>query len=164
MTCNDTLTIRRARRSDLAAVDALFARAYPALLKADYAPSTLVLALPRIARAQPALLSMPGYMVAEGEDGALRAAGGWSPGQRPGLGRIRHLATDHRHTRQGIGRRLMTHVLDHARDAGIRHMSCLSTRTAVPFYTALGFHALGPVEIALAPGITFPAVAMERAL
>ncbi len=58
----------------------------------------------------------------------------------------------------------MTHILDTARAAGIRHLQCQSTRTAVPFYTACGFRELGPVEVPLAPGITFPAVAMERGL
>jgi hypothetical protein len=30
----------------------------------------------------------------------------------------------------------------------------------VPFYTALGFRTLAPIEVQLAPGITFPAVRM----
>jgi hypothetical protein len=49
--------VRVAGPVDIAAVDALLARAYPRLLKADYAPSVLVTALPRIARAQPGLVA-----------------------------------------------------------------------------------------------------------
>jgi hypothetical protein len=51
-----------------------------------------------------------------------------------------------------------------AAEAGVRRLDCLSTRTAAPFYAALGFVALGPVEVALRPGIAFPAVRMERAM
>jgi hypothetical protein len=34
----------------------------------------------------------------------------------------------------------------------------------VPFYAACGFRELGPIEVPLQPGISFPAVAMERDL
>ena len=53
----DTLTLRHATPSDLAAVDALLARSYPRLLAADYPPSVLVTAVPIIARARPELLA-----------------------------------------------------------------------------------------------------------
>ncbi len=38
----------------------------------------------------------------------------------------------------------------------------LSTRTAVPFYEALGFRVLHEAEVGLRPGIVFPAVRMMR--
>jgi hypothetical protein len=44
----------------------------------------------------------------------------------------------------------------------VRGFDCLATRTAVPFYRALGFAELGPAEVTLAPGIVFPAVRMAR--
>ena len=53
----DTLTLRHATPSDLAAVDALLARSYPRLLAADYSASVLVTAVPIIARARPELLA-----------------------------------------------------------------------------------------------------------
>ena len=43
-------------------------------------------------------------------------------------------------------------------------MECLSTRTAEPFYAAQGFKSLGPVDLALAPGIVFPAIPMRRSI
>ena len=58
----------------------------------------------------------------------------------------------------------MARVEAQARDAGITRLECLSTRMAVPFYAALGFRVLGPVEVPLRPGIVFPAVAMIRVL
>jgi predicted N-acetyltransferase YhbS len=163
------ITIRRATPADIGAVDAMFARSYGPLLRADYPPSALVVALPRIARAQPGLLASGRYLLAELE-GAVVGAGGWSPeapgnGRRdPGLGHVRHVATDYRATRRGVGRAVMEAVLTDARDAGMARLSCLSTLTAVPFYRALGFRALRAVDLSFGAGIAFPAVEMDRDL
>ena len=156
------LTIRPATPEDLDAVDTLLQRSYPVLLKRDYAPSVLVTTLPLISRAQPALLASGSYFLAE-RDGAVVGAGGWTPqapGGRRGLrgvGHIRHVVTDYRQTRQGIGRRLMSHVMWHARAAGCEVLHCQSTLTAVPFYASLGFVAQGRIEVDLPRGIRFPA-------
>jgi GNAT superfamily N-acetyltransferase len=166
----DTLTIRPASRADLSAVDALLARSYPRLLAPDYPPSVLVTALPLIARANPALVGSGHYFVAVDAEGAVLAAGGCTPSAPPGrrgrrgVAHVRHVITDHRHVRQGIGRRLMAQVVAHARalDAGL--LDCLATRTAEPFYAAIGFATLGPEEIELRPGIGFPAIRMQMRL
>jgi GNAT superfamily N-acetyltransferase len=164
------LTVRPAMHADIAAVDALLARSYPALLKADYPPSVLVTVIPRLARAQPALVTCGTYYVVEDLGGRVVGAGGWTqagpPGSRAaaGLGHVRHVVTDHRQTRRGIGRAMMEHVLATSRAAGLLRLECLSTLTAVPFYAALGFAPLGAVEVSLAPGIGFRAVRMERGL
>jgi GNAT superfamily N-acetyltransferase len=161
-----TVTIRRARPGDLAAVDRLLARSYPRLLAADYPPSVMVLAVPIIARARPELLASGRYLVALDAAGTVVAAGGWSIAPPVGgaalgyLGHVRHVATDPDVVRQGIGRRLMHEVMADAAQAGVRRMDCLSTRTAVPFYAALGFRVLGETEVPLRPGISFPAVRM----
>ncbi|MGL4238887.1 GNAT family N-acetyltransferase [Tabrizicola sp.] len=165
---DQTLTLRRAGLEDLAAVDRLLARSYPKLLAADYPPSTMVLAVPIIARAQPRLLASGRYFVAVDAAGRVLAAGGWSlatPGGgqgavRPDTGHVRHVATDPDVTRKGIGRELMAAVMQDAAKAGLQWLDCLSTRTAVPFYAALGFRVLYPTEVPLGPGIVFPAVRM----
>jgi GNAT superfamily N-acetyltransferase len=159
---NPTLTIRRARPTDLAAVDALMATSYARQLAGDYPPSVMVTALPLIARANPRLLTSGRYFLAEDADSRVLAAGGWS-GPGP-CGEVRHVVTDHRHTRQGIGRRLMTEVMADAAAAGCTRLDCLATRTAAPFYAALGFATLGPAEVALRPGIGFPVIRMQRLL
>lgn len=156
---SDTLTIRVATPQDLAPLDALYARAYPRLLKADYPPSVLVTALPLIARAQPALLRTGTFHVAQAASGALVGAGGWTP-RGGGIGDIRHVVTDDRQTRRGVGRAILERCLAQARAAGIRALDCKSTRTAVPFYAALGFVAQRAIEVELRPGIAFPAVQM----
>jgi hypothetical protein len=42
----------------------------------------------------------------------------------------------------------------------VRWLDCLSTRTAVPFYLALGFQSMHPQDLALGPGISFPVMRM----
>ena len=165
---DQTLTLRRTTSADLAAVDALLAASYPRLLAPDYPPSILIMALPIISRARPELLTSGRYFIVL--DGAqVVGAGGWSSHAPQGpsaaaTGHVRHVVTDHHHQRRGIGRALMTRVLADAQTAGMTRMECLSTRTAVPFYTAMGLVRIRDVLVPLRPGIDFPAVQMEMAL
>ncbi|MDP4992609.1 GNAT family N-acetyltransferase [Marivita lacus] len=165
----NTLTLRPADASDFEALDRLFGQSYPALLKDDYPPSVLVTAVPLISRAQPALIASGSFfVVCDGQE--IVGAGGWTmqaPGGRPGargIGHIRHVVTDHRRTRQGIGRSLMEHIALHALASGMSQLHCQSTRTAVPFYEAMGFEARGDIVVPLRPGIDFPAVFLQRIL
>ncbi len=164
-----TMTVRTARKADLMHIDALFARSYPALLKDAYPPSLLVTVIPLIAKAQPALVATGTFYVVE-EGNRIRGAGGWTsappPGRRAarGLAHVRHVVTDHREVRRGIGQALMAHIFDTARQAGQVRMECLSTLMAVPFYAACGFEEIGPLTIAFRPGIDFPTVLMARDL
>jgi len=161
--------IRPSKREDLAAIDALLSRSYPALLKADYPPSVLVTAVPLLARANPELVTSGTYFVVDA-GGEILGAGGWTPGAPPGgsrqrrIGHVRHVATDHTQVRKGVGRRLMTHIFSDAASAGVAQLECYSTLTAEPFYVACGFRALGPMSVTLRKGIDFPAVHMRRFL
>ena len=157
-----TLTIRTSVLRDLAVVDALLARSYPKLLKADYPPSVMVTALPLIARARPGLLTSGTYYLAE-IAGDVVGAGGWSRSSAA-RGEVRHLVVDDRQVRQGIGRALMAWIFAASRAAGLEELTCQATRTAVPFYRAVGFSELESIEVPLRPGISFPAVLMRRAL
>ncbi|MEM6759956.1 MAG: GNAT family N-acetyltransferase [Pseudomonadota bacterium] len=157
-------TIRATTWADMAAVDGLLARTYPKLLKADYPPSVLVTALPIISRAKPELISSGTYYVVE-ESGVILGAGGWTRDRaHPGLGHIRHVVTDYCAVRRGVGRALMLHCFATARDAGINWMECWATRTAVPFYEAMGFQTIRPIDVTLQGGIVFPSVRMLRPL
>lgn len=155
-------TFRLATSRDLSAVDLLFARSYPKLLAADYPPSLMVMAVPRLARAQPGLLASGRYHLALAPDGRVLAAGGWSG--RGTVGELRHLATDPDHLRQGLAGGIVALVLDQARGQGVIVMTCLATLTAVPFYTAQGFQAQRRMVVPLGPGISFPVVQMRRPL
>jgi len=164
-----TLILRRSTPADLAALDALYARSYPALLKADYPPSVLVTALPLIARAQPKLLASGTFWVAESR-GSILGAGGWTWAAPQGgpspihRAHVRHVVTDRDALRRGVGRAIMEQIDADARRAGARMLEAQSTLTAVPFYRALGFRELGPVVIQLRPGIELPAARMQNRL
>lgn len=160
----DTLTIRVATPDDLRPLDALFGRAYPRLLKADYPPSVLVTALPLISKAQPHLLRCGTFYVAQTETGWMVGAGGWTPRAGGTIGDVRHVVTDDRQVRRGVGRTLMSHAVNTARAAGIRLLDCKATRTAVPFYAAMGFVKDREITVPLRPGIEFPAVHMTLSL
>ena len=158
-------TLRAATPDDISAVDALLSRSYPKLLKADYPPSVMVTAVPLISRAQPRLLASGTYYVIETDEGDVVAAGGWTRSRKyPRRGDIRHVVTDDRCLRRGLGRAIMEHCFDTARDAGVAEMECWATFTAVPFYTSVGFQKIGPISVPLAGGISFPAVRMTRRL
>lgn len=158
------MLIRPSTKADMAAVDALLARTYPKLLKADYLSSVLVTALPVISRARPELLVCGTYYVIEDEGGIL-GAGGWTPDRQvSGLGHIRHVVTDDRALRRGVARMLMDHNFEVARGAGMQRIECWSTRTAVPFYQAVGFVVVELMDVTLAGGVRFPSVRMVRDL
>lgn len=155
-----TLALRPATPADLSAVDRLMAASFPRLLKNDYAPSTWVLALPRLARANPALLASGRfYVVQDGAD--LIGAGGYSL-RGPRWAEVRQLATHPAHLRRGVARTILDHVIAAARAEGAVRLDTMATRTAVPFYAALGFAPLGEQVVTLAPGIAFPVMAMAR--
>lgn len=165
---DQALTIRRADLADLSAVNRLLSRSYTRLLSADYAPSTMVMAIPIVRRTVPTLVASGRYVVAMDGTGHVKAAGGWSfaaPGaaEAPGwpeAAYVRHVATDPDFVRQGLARAIMAAVMQDAAGFGLRGLDCLSTWTAVPFYTALGFRVLYPTEVSLGPGIVFPVVRM----
>ena len=158
------IEIRPATLADTGAVDALLQRSYPRLLKADYPPSVLVAAIPAMTRAKPELLTSGTYFVAV-EDGHVLGAGGWTPNRlRRGWGDIRHVVTDDRQLRRGIGSALMARSFADVRTAGVTDLECWATLTAVPFYEAVGFTQVGPMVVQLQGAIDFPAMRMQRAL
>lgn len=157
-------SLRRTTSLDMAEIDALLARSFPKLVRDCYPPSVMVTALPPISRAQPWLLDCGTYYAVE-HDNRIVGVGGWTVDlQTPDMGHIRHVATDPAQVRQGVGRMLMTHIRREAASAGMRILECWSTRNAVPFYAALGFLELGPIDVPLQPGITFPAIEMRMVL
>jgi GNAT superfamily N-acetyltransferase len=158
-----SITLRSATGRDFAAVDRMLGQSYPKLLKNDYAPSVMVTAVPLISRANRALVTSGTYYVAELPDGRIVGAGGWTPVRgSAATAEVRHLVVDWRHQRRGIGRRLMMGIYAEAHLHGARRFEAKATRTAVSFYEAMGFDALGQVIVPLRPGIDFPAVMMRR--
>jgi GNAT superfamily N-acetyltransferase len=164
------ITIRPTNARDLPRIDALLTASYPALLKPDYPPSVLVTALPIITRANPALLRSGTYFLAEDAEGRALAAGGWTYSAPQGgvgprdLGHVRHVVAHPDVTRQGLASAILERCFREARAEGLTWMMAQATRTAVPFYRAMGFEERAEIEVMLRPGIGFPAVEMARGL
>ena len=160
--------VRPSDAGDLAQVDELLARAFPILLKPDYPASILVTAIPRLARANPSLLASGSYYVAETRNGSIVGCGGWSltnpnaPRRRQGHAHVRHFGTDPNFTRQGVARAVMARCIADVAGRDVSWMECHSTRTAVPFYSAMGFEEVREMVVPLAPGVDFPAILMVR--
>lgn len=162
-----TLTIRRTRAADLAELDVLFRRSYPALLKGYYPPSVMVSVVPQIARANPDLVVSGTYFAVVDEAGQIVGAGGWtrSGGRRArARAEVRHFVTDARRVREGIARTLMRRVFFDVRACGLSELRCLSTVMAVPFYASCGFAIVRPVTLPLVAGIDFEVMEMRRLL
>lgn len=158
------MTLRVANLDDQSALNRLFERSYPTLLKDVYDAETLKMALPQMIRAQPALLSSGTFFVWDC-DGTLAGAGGWSVDTtRADKAHIRHVATDPAHLRKGIAQALIMHCLTTAKAAGITEMECWSTRYAEGFYAALGFSAIGPIDAMLGGTVAFPSIRMTMFL
>jgi hypothetical protein len=77
------MILRRADLADSTALSALFARSYPVLLAADYAPSVLDPVLPLMCRAQPGLLDAGRFHVIAGPDGLVAAGDGATNNRAP---------------------------------------------------------------------------------
>ena len=164
-----THLIRIARPEDSDAVSALLLASYPTLLAASYESGALSRALPLMTRANPILLASGTYYIAEREPGGPVACGGWTAA-RPGSGEIiegeayiRHVATHPEWVGRGIGTSLLARCFSEARQLGIRKLHCFSTLNAERFYRASGFETVGPFDVRLGPGVTFPGVFMSRA-
>jgi|SRR5258707_1438342 len=113
-------------------------------------------------------LACGAYYVAETDRGNIVGCGGWTA-QKPGSGEItegeahiRHFAIHPQWIRRGIGTYLLARCLSDVRSLGIRKLYCLSTLNAVRFYQASGFTTVGPIDLPLEPGLTFPCILMSR--
>ena len=163
------IILRTALPSDAAAIDALIAASYGALMRPVYHDDILARALPRLMRTAPSLLSGGTYFVADA-GGALIGAGGWSQATPFGgigpvsNGHMRRVAVLPSMVRSGVGSLIVDHALAHARTLGVENMFCLSTLAAESFYESQGFDATGEVELTLEPGLYLPAIQMRRTL
>lgn len=164
------VVIRTATPDDAVPVSALLAVSYSVLMPPSYPAEILAAALPKMTRANPALLSAGTYYVAEIESGSTIGCGGWTaehPGTgevAPGLAHIRHFATHPDWLGQGVGRALFDRSANDARAAGVARFECYSSLNAEGFYAAIGFTAVRPIEVDMGDGLAFPSVLMERAI
>jgi len=172
-------TDRLARRDDLAALEALMDAAIgelqqPFLDERQIASSRAIMGL------DTQLIEDGTYFVVE-SDGELAGCGGWSrratlyggdrtPGRSAALldpardaARIRAMYTHPRHTRKGIGRRIIALCEEAARAEGFRRMELMSTLAGEPLYRSCGYDAIERVTDDRG-GAAVPLIRMGKAL
>ena len=163
-----SFTVRIATAGDEAAVSSLLDASYSHLLRHHYAPELLIVALPLMTRANPALLACGTYYVAEASDGQAIGCGGWTV-ERPvtgetadGLAHIRHFATHPQWIGKGVGKALLTRSIRDAEARSVSALECYSTLNAEKFYQAGGFERVRAIEVPFTPETKFPAIHMMR--
>ena len=173
MAVSAEIVIRVARPADAAAVGRVLSASYQSLMGEAYDVRLLSRALPLMTRASPVLLSGGTYYLAErSSEAGLQAVGcgGWSaerPGTgalEPGLGHIRHFATDAAWIGRGIGRALCERCVADARAHGLSRLECYASLNGEAFYHALGFRRIGDIAVAMGPDLIFPSIRMVRPL
>jgi GNAT superfamily N-acetyltransferase len=148
----------------------VLAASYPALMGPAYDALLLARTLPLMTRANPSLLASGTYYLALDESGAPAGCGGWSavaPGsdvREPGIAHIRHFGTHPDWTGRGVGRALFERCEADAGAAGFSRFTCFASLNGEGFYQALGFAALGPIEVRMGPDILFPSILMTRGI
>ena len=163
------LVVRVAAPEDMAAVAAVLQASYPALMAGAYPPELLARALPLMTRPHPRLLASGRYYLCETRGEAI-GCGGWSPERpgteecEPGLAHIRHFAVRADRIGRGAGRALYERCDADARAAGIYAFECWSSLNGEGFYAALGFERVRAIDVAMAPGLSFPSLLMRRAI
>lgn len=166
---SEAYSIRVACPADFEAVSDVLLASYSTVLADHYDRDLLQQALPFITRANTALLASGTYYVAETRAGALVGGGGWSmerPGTTeviPGEAHVRHFATRPEWLGRGVGAALMARCFASARPL-VQRLRCYSTLNAEPFYRALGFETIGPIELAMGPTVKFPSILLKREL
>lgn|SRR5262245_37146340 len=152
---NPSLTYRVARRDDLAALAELMELAIAGLQKA-YLDERQVSASRAIMGLDTQLVEDGTYFVVE-RDGELAGCGGWSrratlyggdqsPGRDAALldpardaARVRAMYTHPGHTRQGVGRLILSLCEAAARSEGFSRMELMATLAGEPLYRASGY-------------------------
>ncbi len=162
------VAIRPATPADADAITRLLQASYPPLMAPAYDPQVLAAALPVMTRANRKLLGSGTYYVVQANDDQIVGAGGWThdrPGTgelTPGLAHIRHFATHPNHTGKGIGRTIYDQCQSAARAEGVTEFECYASLNAEPFYAALGFERVRPIEVPMGPDLAFPSILMHR--
>ncbi len=159
------VTLRVARPADAAAVDAVLASAYPALMVPDYDPALMAITLPAMTVANAGLLASGTYYVQEATGSRIVSCGGWTreaPGTdtlENGVAHVRHFGTHVDWVRQGLGTGIFERCRQEALAAGVHTFRCFSSLGAERFYVSLGFCTVERMELDIG-GMKFPTIAM----
>ena len=164
---NELPVLRVAKPQDATEVSRVIAASYSTLYRGWYRDEVLDAALPKMARANPALLASGTYFVALlGTE--IVACGGWSRttpggGETAGLGHVRHFATHPDHLGRGCGGAILRRCIREAQAVQLDALFCLSSLAGEAFYARHGFVAEG-VASSVVGGVQFACIAMRLPL
>jgi GNAT superfamily N-acetyltransferase len=174
--------IRPATTTDIPILADLIANSVKVLQAGDYTPKQIEGALGTVLGLDTQLISDGTYLLAEGEDGTIRACGGWSkrktlfgsdngPNRENSLlnpqtdaARIRAIFVHPAYARQGIGTMILKACEDGAAEAGFRKFEMGSTLTGIPLYKLKGYVEIEMVHVPLPNGEHLPVLRMAKSL
>jgi GNAT superfamily N-acetyltransferase len=176
------LALRAAEHGDIAQLEALIPRSAHVLQALWYTREQIDGALGTVFAVDRQLIDDRTYFVIA-RDAAIVGCGGWSrrktlfggdrgrvaaedtlldPAREPA--RIRAFFIDPSYARQRLGSVLLERCEGAAGDAGFRALELVATLAGVPLYAHAGFCEVERFDIALANGLTMPAVRMRKSL
>ena len=172
-------SLRLARDSDVAALEALIPLSVRSLQAAHYSTRQMDAALGTVFGVDRQLIRDATYFVAESE-GHIVGCGGWSKrrslfgsdrgrdGDDPELdpardaARVRAFFVHPAWARNGIGRAIMAACESEIAAAGFRRVDIVATLTGEPLYASFGYVATSREQVALTGGLFLPVVRMTR--
>ena len=177
------IVLRRARRDDIPAIDAMHFLSVQALSADDYTPAEIEAILGHFGTYDPTLIDDGTYFVLAHE-GRVVGSGGWSrrlphggtPQQAVGSGagkagpfslspssaKIRSIFVHPKYARLGLGSLLVRNAETEAAAAGHQLLELWATLTGVPLYLRLGYQDLGRLSIPCANGTVITMVHMAK--
>lgn len=173
--------IRVATTDDIPTLNRLIAESAQHLSRGDYTPQEIEGLIHYVFGVDSQLIADGTYYLIE-HGGAIRACGGWSRRQTlfggdqsklaadplldPQLdaARIRAFFVHPAAARQGLGRRLLEHCAEAARQAGFARLELMATLPGERLYRALGFEATGSHDVELPGGLSVRFVPMRKLL
>ena len=176
-----TLTHRLATEQDLAALDALMARAIAELQHGLLSPAQIAVSHQTMGLDRQ-LVTDRTYFIAL-SNGKIAGCGGWSwrttlfggdasiiardprrldPATEPA--KVRAMYTDPAHARKGVGAYVLALCEDAARAAGFARVELMATLSGARLYRKAGYVVAEELESAAVDGITVPLLRMEKPL
>jgi GNAT superfamily N-acetyltransferase len=177
-----SIYIRAATIDDVPALRSLIERSVRELQAGWYTPEQIEAAVSSVFGVDTQLIEDGTYYVAE-IGGQPAGCGGWSkrstlygashfshsrndvlldPQREPA--RIRAFFTHPSYARKGVGRALLEHCEEAAREAGFKSMEMAATLPGVPLYAAHGYEALESMEVPLPGGQSITVQRMSKKL
>jgi len=173
--------IRKAARSDRAALERLIAASARGLSREHYSDAQVEGAIKTVFGVDTDLIDDGTYFVAD-SDGELIGCGGWSkrrnlfggdhyPTRDSGelnpktdSAKIRAFFIHPKHARKGIARALLDECERAARAAGFRSLELMATLPGIKFYEACGYQGAAPIELEVGDGVAIGLVPMSKEL